>query len=289
MLKVLITGATGNVGIEVLAALNKFNHQLEIFAGVRNTEDRNEELTNLNVKLIKFDFTKSETILPAFHDIDILFLLRPPQLSDVKKYFEPLIGFAKQSFIKHIVFLSVQGVEKSEIIPHYKIENLIIESNIAFTFLRPAYFMQNFTTTLKYDIVKHNRIYLPAGNTKFTLIDIKDIGCVAAKVIIDYPYHVNKKYDLTNHETLTFTEMAEKMSAGIGRKINFISPNLLQFYLTKRKENMPLMFILVMMMLHYLPRFQKTPKTTDCIKIITGKDPISFDDFVLVNKIGLQK
>jgi len=288
MIKVLITGATGNVGIEVLSALKNINHQLEIYAGVRDSEIGNEKLASFNIKNIKFDFTNSETLVPAIKNIDLLFLLRPPQISDVSKYFAPLIEIAKQASVKHIVFLSVQGVEKSKIIPHYKIEKLIVNSKIPYTFLRPAYFMQNFTTTLRNDLVNNQRIYLPAGQAKFTIIDIEDIGAVAAKVLTETQNHINKSYELTNSETLTFTEMAKIISNVIGITINFVSPNLLQFFLAKRKENMPSMLILVMIMLHYFPRFQKTPKTTDCVKMITGHEPKSFDKFVHTNKKQLQ-
>ncbi|MEO8233620.1 MAG: NmrA family NAD(P)-binding protein [Ignavibacteriota bacterium] len=284
MTKVLITGATGNVGIEVLSALKKLDHQLKIYVGVRDTEFDNGKLSNFNVKTIKFDFMNIDTFLPALKDIDLLFLLRPPQISDVKKYFTPLIESAKKSSIKHIVFLSVRGVENSKIIPHHKIEKLIVDSKISYTFLRPAYFMQNFTTTLRNDLVNSNRIYLPAGQAKFTVIDTEDIGSVTAKVLIEPQNHINKSYELTNNETLTFAEMAEKISKGIGKTIKFISPNLLQFFLTKRKESMPTMLILVMIMLHYFPRFQKTPKTTEWVKIITGQEPKSFYNFVLTNK-----
>lgn len=284
MTKVLITGATGNVGIEVLSALKKLDHQLKIYVGVRDTEFDNGKLSNFNVKTIKFDFMNIDTFLPALKDIDLLFLLRPPQISDVKKYFTPLIESAKKSSIKHIVFLSVRGVENSKIIPHHKIEKLIVDSKISYTFLRPAYFMQNFTTTLRNDLVNSNRIYLPAGQAKFTVIDTEDIGSVTAKVLIEPQNHINKSYELTNNETLTFAELAEKISNGIGRAIKFISPNLIQFFLTKRKENMPTMLILVMIMLHYFPRFQKTPKTTEWVKIITGQEPKSFYNFVLTNK-----
>jgi uncharacterized protein YbjT (DUF2867 family) len=148
--------------------------------------------------------------------------------------------------------------------------------------------MQNFTTTLRNDLVNNHRIYLSAGKAKFTVIDTEDIGSVVAKVLIEPQNHVNKSYELTNNETLTFAEMAEKISKGIRKTIKFISPNLLQFFLTKRKENMPTILILVMIMLHYFPRFQKTPKTTKWVKIITGREPKSFDDFVLTNKNKLQ-
>ena len=284
MTKVLVTGATGNVGIEVLSALKKLDHQLEIYAGVRDTEFVNEKLLNFKVKTIPFDFTNSETFNKAFQNIDILFLLRPPQISEVKKYFAPLIEIAKKSSIKHIVFLSVQGVENSKIIPHHKIEKLIVTSKVPYTFLRPAYFMQNFTTTLRRDLVNNQRIYLPAGQAKFTLIDVSDIGAVSAQILIEPQNHINKSYELTNNETLTFTEMAEKISTGTGKKVKFISPNLWQFFLTKHKDDVPTMFILVLIMLHYFPRFQKTPRTTHWVKIITGQEPKSFDDFVLSNK-----
>jgi len=288
MKKVLITGATGNVGIEVLSALKKLDHQLEIYAGVRDTEFGNEKLSNFNIKTIKFDFINIETFLPALKDLDVLFLLRPPQISDVEKYFVPLIEIAKLTSVKHIVFLSVQGVENSKIIPHHKIEKLIVDSKIPYTFLRPAYFMQNYITTLRNDLVNNHRIYLPAGQAKFTVIDAEDIGSVTAKVLIEPQNHINKSYELTNNETLTFTEMAEKISKGIGKNIKFISPGIMQFFLTKRKEKMPTMLILVMIMLHYFPRFQKTPKTTQWVKIITGQEPKTFDDFVLINKNQLK-
>ena len=106
--------------------------------------------------------------------------------------------------------------------------------------------MQNFSTTLRNDLVNNQRIYLPAGQAKFTLTDVDDIGNVAAKIITEPQQHVNKSYELTNNETLTFAEMVAKLSEGLGKKIDYVSPNLLQFYFTKRRENMPTTFILVM-------------------------------------------
>jgi len=65
MKKVLITGATGNVGIEVLSALKKIDHQLEIYSGVRDTEFGNEKLLKFNIKTIKFDFMNIECIFSS--------------------------------------------------------------------------------------------------------------------------------------------------------------------------------------------------------------------------------
>jgi uncharacterized protein YbjT (DUF2867 family) len=284
MRKILITGATGNVGIEVIKSLQKSNGQLDLIAGIRDLGVDQEKLAHYNVSLKKFDFTDISTYLPALRGCDTLFLLRPPQISDVGKYFKPLIETAKEVGIKHIIFISVQGVEKSIIIPHHKIEKLIVESGIAYTFLRPAYFMQNFTTTLRNDLVQKKRIFLPAADAKFTLIDVRNIGEVAAKIILNPFKYANKAYELTSNEALTFAEMSEKLSAGLGTTITYTSPNLFSFYWEKRKEKMPFAFILVMIMLHYLPRFQKTPAITEGVKRIIGREPIAFEQFVKDNK-----
>jgi uncharacterized protein YbjT (DUF2867 family) len=287
MTKVLVTGATGNVGIEVLYALKKMGNPLDIYAGVRNTEAEMDKLSEFNITPVKFDFMDILTFLPALKGMDVLFLLRPPQISDVKKYFAPLIETALQTGTKHIVFLSVQGVEKSEVIPHHKIEKLIVDSKIPYTFLRPAYFMQNFTTTLRNDLVHKKRIYLPAGNAKFTLIDVRDIGTVAAQILTNVSQHINQSYELTCNQKLTFSEMASVLSQGLGTDIQYTSPNLLSFFLTKRKEKVPTMLILVMIMLHYLPRFQKEPETTNWVQKITNVEPTTFEQFIQYNKKAL--
>ena len=284
MTKVLITGATGNVGREVLNFLQKTNHQLALFAGVRDINKVEIELKNNNVKLLSFDFTNFNTYPTALTGCDILFLLRPPQISEVEKYFKPIIDTCKDKGVKHIVFLSVQGVEKSKIIPHHKIEKLIVESKIPYTFLRPAYFMQNFTTTLHNDLVNKKRIYLPAGNAKFTLVDVRDIGLVSATILTNLSEHINKSYELTCNEKFTFSEIARILNDILGTDIQYISPNLIRFFLTKRKEKTPTMLILVMIMLHYFPRFQKEPETTNCVEKIIKKTPTTFEQFINDNK-----
>lgn len=289
MTKVLVTGATGNVGREVLNALQNIDHQLDIYAGVRNIDADSMELAGYRIQFVQFDFMDSSTYDTALTSCDILFLLRPPQISDVEKYLRPIIDTCRNKGVKHIVFLSVQGVEKSKIIPHHKIEKLIRESKINYTFLRPAYFMQNFTTTLRNDLVKNKRIYLPAGKAKFTLIDVRDIGAVAASILANVSAHINQSYELTCKEKLTFSEMAAILSDVLGTDIQFKSPGLISFFLAKRRENTPVMLIFVMIMLHYFPRFQKSPEVTDWVEKITKKEPFLFEQFIRDNKKNLME
>ena len=141
--------------------------------------------------------------------------------------------------------------------------------------------------SLHHDLVVNKRIFLPAGNAKFTIVGVGDVGDVAAVIIVNSTKHINKSYELTNNEKLTFEEMATQLSDGLATKITYESPNLFEFYWTKTKEKMPFMLIMVMIMLHYLPRFQKEPNNTEWVKNVIGREPITFNQFIKDNKTSL--
>ena len=284
-MRVLVTGATGNVGREVIRSLKALNRaDVEVVAGVTSPDQSASHFRALGADVALFNFLNPASMKAALVATDVLFLLRPPQITDIDTCFKPLVQMAQTVGLKHIVFLSVQGAEANKIIPHHKIEDLLTASPVPYTFLRPAYFMQNFTTTLRKELVEHKRVYLPAGNAKFTLIDTCDIGRVAARVIVEYPKHIRQAYALTNHEVLSFREMAQQLSEELGTPIQFVSPNLISFFATKWREGADPVFIFVMMMLHFLPRFQTPPPTTDWVEQLTGAQPITFRQFVARNK-----
>ncbi|MFN2395484.1 MAG: NAD(P)H-binding protein [Bacteroidales bacterium] len=173
MSKILITGATGNIGFQVIRFLSKFDSSNKIVAGVRNIGKAKDIFKDFpNIQFVRFDFENSDTFENALTGIDKVFLLRPPHISDIEKYFKPFISKIITHNINQIVFLSVQGAETSKVIPHNKIERLIIEYGLQYIFLRPGYFMQNLTTTLGNDIRIKREIILPAGHAKFNWIDI---------------------------------------------------------------------------------------------------------------------
>ena len=278
---ILVTGATGNVGREVVRRLRAAGPTTEIRAAVRDVDKARRQLADWPAAVpVAFDFEDATTFAAALAGVDRVFLLRPPQLADVEKNFRPLVAAMRAAGVGHVVFLSVQGAEDNSFIPHHKIEQLLKDSGLAYTFLRPAYFMQNFTTTLRPDLVERHRIFLPAGHARFTLIDVRDIGRVAAVVLQNPAAHAGRAYPLTSAAARTFGEMAVIFSQELGHDIRYVSPNPLRFFLAKKREGLPTTFILVMLALHFLPRFQKTPPTTDCVLRLTGRPPGTLAQFV---------
>ena len=278
MKRILITGATGNVGREVIRALHQ-HAGITVRAAVRDVARSAATFAAFpDVERVAFDFTDPASYAAALSGCQGLFLLRPPQLTDA---FGGLIAAARRAGVRHIVFVSVQGAEHNRFIPHHKTERLLSTSGVPFTLLRPAYFMQNFTTTLRADLVERRRIFLPAGSACFTLIDVRDLGRVAAVVLADTTgRHYGQAYTLTAARALTFQQMADQLTACLPQPVEYISPSPWRFYRTKRRQGLAPGLVLVVLLLHYLPRFSAPPPTTDAVARLTGRPPIEFDQFV---------
>jgi uncharacterized protein YbjT (DUF2867 family) len=281
MKRILITGATGNVGSEVIRYLCDFNSDFQIIAAVRNEKSAASTfLGNSHLTFRHFDFKDDGTFDSAFKDIGILFLLRPPNISQVEKYFRPLLNSAHKNGIINIVFLSVQGADKSRVIPHNKIERLVKTLGFNYIFVRPSYFMQNLTTTFLSEIRDDKTITLPSGRAKFNWVDVKNIGEATARLILSFEKFKNDAYDITGTENKDFLEVTKLITAVTGRKITYKRINPVSFYFKKRKEGVQSGFAMVMTILHFLPRFQSEPMISAYIKILTGNEPTTLKEFI---------
>ncbi len=286
MKRILITGATGTVGMEVIRALYQ-RDGITILAGVRDLRRSAPAFHDYpKVQPVPFNFTDESTQEAALAECESLFLLRPPQVNDA---FEGLIAKAKRVGVKHVVFLSVQGAEKNRLIPHHKTERLLQTGGIPHTLLRPAYFMQNFLTALHPDLVKRHLIFVPAGHARFALIDVRDIGRVAAEVLADSDSrHFGQAYTLTARRKLTFQQMADDLSSALGYPITYISPGFWKFYRAKRRQGLTRGMIFIMFLLHYLPRWTAEPPVTNAVAQLTGHSPTEFSQFVADNLARLR-
>lgn len=279
--RILITGATGNVGIEVINYLKDSKSSVKIFAGVRNIEKAKQIIPESNrIEFVEFDFENPETFNCALNNIDIVFLLRPPHISDVEKYFKPLFDSFKVNNVKKVVFLSVQGAEKSSVIPHNRIEKLIVSYGLEYIFLRPSYFMQNLTTTLIQDIKENQRIILPSGKAKFNWIDIKNIGEANAILLEKFSVFKNQIFEITGYQNENFDTVVGLINQHVAKPIRFVGVNPFKFYQIKKRSGMAKGMILVMLLLHFLPRFQKEPNISEFYENITGKKPTTLQEFI---------
>ena len=160
-----------------------------------------------------------------------------------------------------------------------------MSSGVPYTMLRPAYFMQNFTSTLHDELARRHRIFLPAGDARFTLVDVGDIARVAARVLTESgTQHHGQAYTLTSETPLNFQQMAAQLTTGLGTPITYVSPSPWRFYRSLRRDGREPGLILVMLLLHMLPRFTATPPVTRTVADLTGRVPIEFAQFVAAHR-----
>lgn len=282
MKNILITGAGGNIGYEIIRGLHEIASPHRIIAADYNIARAKKVLSGfLSLEFRTLDFADPGTFKSALRDIDMVFLLRPPRLADVHRYFAPFVDVMLTKGIREIVFLSVQGVEKQKSIPHHKIEKLILDRGLDYAFLRPSYFMQNLNTTLVHEIRNNNKIFIPSGKAKFTWVDARDIGLVGAHVLNDFEKYRNRPYVITGSEQKSFAEVAALLSQVLGRQVVYESPSLMKFFREKRKLGIPKMMVFVMIMLHFLPRLSgNINPLSDTVQTITGRLPGSLEAYM---------
>lgn len=281
--RILITGASGNVGLETVRALMKRPDQSQfvVIAGSRNPAGSKQDVSVQPDEFVPLDFTNVDTFDAALSGISRVLLVRPPQLASVDAYFKPFMDAMKRAGVRQVVFLSLQGVENNRLTPHYKIEQLIVESGVPFTFLRPGFFMQNLSTTHRNEIRLRNEIFVPAGNGRTSFVDVRDIGAVAALTLTSMTAeHLHKGYELTGSEALTYGDAARMLTAVLGRTITYRDPSVIRFIWQKwRKERTPMNFTLIMVALYTVSKMGKAAGITKEIDRLLGRPPITFQQF----------
>lgn len=273
---VLVTGATGNVGREVVNALHDLGAPAR--ATARNAQNA-DHVPDTADETVRFDFGKRETYAAAFDGVRKLFLMRPPAISDVETYMKPVITYAAAVGVEQIAFLSLIGVEEKSYVPHYKVEKLVKASGVSYTFLRAGFFMQNLNTTHRADIVEHDEIFIPAGDARTAFVDVRDIGAVAARVLTT-PGHENAAYELTGKEALTYDEVAGIFTDVLGREIAYANPSLLRFAWRMKQRGHPWTYVAVTTGLYLSTRRGSAAAVTGGVRRLLGREPITMRQYV---------
>lgn len=275
---VLVTGATGNVGREVVAELLRAGRQVR--AAVPHPElDAAQERLDGAVEVVRFDFEQPATFARAFDGATGMFLMRPPHIADVKRVMGPVIRFAAAHGSPHTVVLSVLGAGGNPLVPHHAMEKLVRRSGLPFTMLRPSFFMQNLSTQYREDIGVHGEIFVPAGRGRTSFIDVRDIAAVAARVA-GRAEHFGQAYTLTGAEALDYFRVAEVLTEVLGRPVRYADPTPREFRARLRAQAVAEDFIEVLRGIYFTARVGLAARVTPETGRLLGRRPISLEQFV---------
>lgn len=119
---------------------------------------------------------------------------------------------------------------------------------------------------------------MPAGDGRSAFIDVGDVAAVAAKVLLD-PGHSERGFSLTGPAALSFYEIAEILSAVLGRPIRYHPPGILRFIRDRRAEGVPLGMALVMTALYTVQRMGRAAEVTEDVARLLGRPPVDFRSY----------
>jgi uncharacterized protein YbjT (DUF2867 family) len=214
---ILITGAGGNVGKEVLKQAVLAG--ADIRAAYQSVAKAD---VPSGVAVAEVDFKKPETLAAALKGIERVFLVGPPteELAELER---EAMNVIRQSAAKQVVKLSAMGGRGANFPRlHAESEDYIRASGVPFTFLRPNCFMQNAVVYNGETIKTQGVFYGSEGDGKVSQVDIRDVAAVAVRALTK-DGHDGKTYTLTGPEALTSTEAASLLSKAVGREIRFVN------------------------------------------------------------------
>lgn len=281
MSRILITGASGNVG-KYVAQYAMENGQEVTLAGT-HTETLKMMFPE-NAHIAFFDFTKPETFAQALQDVDRVFIMRPPHLGkpeDLKPFIDAL---KEKGNIQLVSFLSLIGVENNPVPPHHKIEKYIEQAGLPYCHIRPSFFMQNISGVHAFEIKHFDRIIVPVKHALTSFIDAEDIGEITAKVLSNPFRHQGTAYAITGAEAIDYWQVAKILSKELQREIIYTNPkpSLAKKYWIQIR-GLDKEYCTVMGMLYMMTRLGTAKKVTTTFEDIMGKRPQTFQQFVHKN------
>jgi len=279
---IVVIGATGNTGRAVVKELKALGQ--DPIAVVRNP-DKAREVLGADVKTAVADLADKAALEKALKGTDAVFLttgVNPQLLAQNNN----VLDAALQAGVKNLVRLSAGRavVGPDSLAPagrdHHTFDQRLRGSKIGWVILRPGLFMQNVlgqAAAIKND----SRFVMPyKPDFRLALIDVRDTGAVAARILIDPKPHLGKEYEFTGAMT-SFGEFADVLSDVLGRKITYVGVTPEQSAEAMKARGAPdwlLAHILAIGRIGNAGGFSTVD--TKAIKDIVKRDPITLRQFV---------
>ena len=217
---ILVTGATGTTGSEVVRALTARAGRVRVF--VRDAEKARRKL-GLSAELAIGDFADPRTLRAALEGTDALFLSCADDPRRVG-WETAAIDAAAAAGVRRIVKLSTAAAAQGSPVAfwdwHGQVEQHLRSSGADWTILRPTYYMSNLLAAAP-QVSAEGRLYAPAGTARIAMIDPRDVGVFAAAVLSSAG-HEGQTYLLTGPAAITYAQVAAGLSEVTGSRVEFV-------------------------------------------------------------------
>ena len=258
---ILITGATGTVGSQLLSALQAKGLDVAVMTSRPGH-------TVPGFRTLHGDFASPESLAAAFQGFDTVFLLQPLDPRMVT-FGLNAVAAAKAAGVKHIVRSSGAGADSASPFSLPRAHG---------TLLQPNSFMQNHIT-FNTAAIRSGAFYAPHGEGATALIDVRDIAEVAALVLADPSAHQGQTYVLTGAQSLTDAEQAAILTGAIGRPVAYVDVPEAAASEAMAGMGFPALLVDWLMSLNAIVKAGYAAGQSPEVQRLTGHAPRSFESF----------
>lgn len=268
----LILGGTGKTGRRIARQLADAGH-------TARTAARTPGIAAPGIESIRFDWDDPTSWGPALSGVDGVYVVPPALRLDYPATVQALLAEARAAGVRNAVFLSARGGNLDPASPIAQTEALLPESGLAWSVLRPSWFAQNFTESFfRPTIEQDDAIVFPAGDGAEPFIDADDIAAVAVALLTD-PRHAGKAYDLSGPQALTFAQVAQELSAQVGRPLTYVDVDPEAWRAGLVEAGIPEAYSQLLALLASVIRDGHDAHVSDGVQQVLGRAPRSFAEW----------
>jgi uncharacterized protein YbjT (DUF2867 family) len=277
---ILLIGATGPTGSETARQLLMRGEQVRALTRDRAKAEAIPALAG--AEIVVGDSSKPDSLDSVFDGVDKVYLVPPTDLGWDEMQ-SGLVAAASRAGVRLIVKLSAIGAGPDQpsmsLSYHWKGEQDIEASGIPYTHIRGNSFAQN-TLFEAATITAERKFYDCVGDARFAKVDARDIGEVAAKVLTE-DGHEGKIYELTGPEALTYDDVAARLSAALGRQIEYVDVSTEERAARLQAIGLPDWMAKEFSNIYGRGFYRGSggAYTTDTIEQLLGRPPRRYDDF----------
>ena len=278
MPEILVTGATGMIGSVVSEVLISHRSDFRVLA---RTPDKLPGYVQEKAEVFTGDYSDPKSVSPSLEGVQKVFLVCSvnPKMDELEK---SVIDLAKEAGVEYLVLISAVGAAPDSKVSlqrlHASSEKYLQESGIEYTILRPHSFMQNLMGSTQ-TIVSDSKIYSSSGEGEFPMVDARDIGEVAGRLLLKGG-QANRILDITGPKAISFEDVAESLTQQLGREIAYVEVSGEAAKMGMVSMGFPEWLANDLVLLNEEWKEGKSEDVSSHVKEVLGRTPRSIGEFI---------
>lgn len=224
MTKILVTGASGNIGRLTLKHLMN-RVPADALVGLARDPAKAADLAAKGIEIREGDYFDPDGLVRAFSGVDKVMLVSATAFTDRNTQHGNVINAARQAGVGHIVYMPIIHKAGSPFnLPQITQEDVFVEeklkaSGLAYTLVSHPPFVENIDVYAGGNAFEKG-VRTPAGEGR-TAYACRDDLAEAHAVVLSEDEHENKSYALNGDQAVSFRDVAQIMTDISGNPVPF--------------------------------------------------------------------